>query len=65
MNTKNDTEHDLSALAKAAGVSVRDLETLTGMSNAGVRKCLIENRLPLNRVVAARWRAALNMEIQQ
>ena len=41
---------------------VRALAIGTGLSEAGVRKCLREKRLPANHIIAGRWREVMAQE---
>jgi len=48
-------------LLDASGKTVRDLVEATGLTDAGVRKCLRENRLPVNALVRKAYAAVLGL----
>jgi transcriptional regulator with XRE-family HTH domain len=55
-----DTTH--AKLLAKAGISQADLARRCGMSKAGIRKCLLGNRIPHNPLVAQPYCAALGIE---
>lgn len=55
------TKHAL-ALAKA-GLTQGELAKLCGLSRHGIRKCLRENRPPINPLAAAPYLKALGLEV--
>lgn len=57
------TKNPLAKQAAAAGVTVRDLVMATGMSDAGVRKCLRTNALPRNPVLRDLFERALGIKV--
>lgn len=48
-------------LLRERGLRVRDLVQRTGMSEAGVRKCLRRNTAPTNPLLAREYLAALGL----